>query len=229
MKINRAGLELIKNFEGFVPNAYLCPAGIWTIGYGTTTAAGAGEIRKGMTITKDQASDMLLSTLVKYEAAVTKALTQVPTENQFSAMVSLCYNIGESAFAKSTVLRKFNSGDLSASAAAFRMWNKAGGKVLPGLIRRREAELALFSTPAAKGEPPVIADFETPEPSTSKGLFNMTSEQVGAIVRTVVQLVAGLAIAKGIGDDALWMTIGGAAASVVSGVWSFFWIKKAST
>jgi lysozyme len=204
MKINRAGLELIKNFEGFVPNAYLCPAGVWTIGYGTTTAADVveGGVHKGMMVTKDEASDMLSMSLWKYEAAVTRVLRRAPNENQFSAMVSLCYNIGESAFAKSTVLRKFNDGFLAESADAFRMWNKADGKVLPGLIRRREAEIALFLAPTAKGEPPVLADYEVPEPSTPKGPSLMNNNLFGTIAAVIAVVMGGLTQILGCATDA---------------------------
>lgn len=174
MKINKAGIDLIKRFEGFVPNAYLCPAGVWTIGYGTTSAAGLVDVRKGMTITQEQADEWLVYALDKYEGSVLRHLKRTPNENQFSAMVSLCYNIGEGNFKGSTVLREFNDGNFIAAASAFRMWNKAAGKILPGLIRRREVEAQLFSKPVAKGEPPVLADYETPtEKDTS--MFDVKS------------------------------------------------------
>ena len=148
MKTNRAGIEIIKRFEGLRLDAYKCPAGVWTIGYGHTTAAGAPAVSPGMKITEQEASDILVRDLAKFEAAVSKVLTRPANENQFGAMVSLCYNIGSGAFAGSTVVRKFNAGDVQGAADAYRMWNKGGGQVLPGLIRRREAERTLFLTPA---------------------------------------------------------------------------------
>ena len=149
MKTNRAGIELIKSFEGLRLNAYLCPAGVWTIGYGHTSAAGEPAVKPSMKISAQDAADILVQDLVKYEAAVSKALTRNPNDNQFSAMVSLCYNIGPGAFASSTVVRRFNAGLLQEAADAFRMWNKGGGKVLPGLVRRRDEERALFLAPVA--------------------------------------------------------------------------------
>lgn len=167
MKTNREGIELIKRFEGLRLTAYLCPANVWTIGYGHTSAAGAPVVKKGMKITKDEAAEILVRDLVKYEVAVMKALTRNPNENQFSAMVSLCYNIGPGAFAKSSVVRKFNAGDASGAAAAFRLWNKAGGKVLAGLVRRREEEIILFSKPYVNG-PAAVTVTTSPAPAPAQ-------------------------------------------------------------
>jgi len=169
VKTNRSGLELIKRFEGLRLTAYLCPADVWTIGYGHTSAAGAPPVVKGMKITAQEASDILARDLAKYEAAVAKALTRTPNENQFSAMVSLCYNIGAGAFVGSSVAKRFNAGNEQGAADAFRLWNKAGGKVLPGLIRRREDERTLFLTPVVSQPKPVepvpVPPAPTPPPA----------------------------------------------------------------
>jgi GH24 family phage-related lysozyme (muramidase) len=154
MKTNRAGIELIKRWEGCRLTAYQDSVGVWTIGYGLTSAAGLGPVRKGMTITQQQADDYLVRALVSYEAAVTRVLARSPNENQFAAMVSLCYNIGPGAFAKSSIAKRFNVGDAAGAADAFRLWNKAGGKVLQGLVNRREDERKLFLTPAKAVEAP---------------------------------------------------------------------------
>lgn len=147
MKINQAGLDLIKSFEGFRAKAYLDAVNVWTIGYGTTAAAGVGiDPKAGMTITEAQATEYLQRAIDKFAAQIAPKLTRKPNENEWAAMISLAYNIGPGAFAKSSVLRKFNAGDSAGAADAFRMWNKAGGKVLAGLTRRREAERALFLT-----------------------------------------------------------------------------------
>jgi len=168
MKTNRAGIELIKSFEGLELAAYKCPAGIWTIGYGHTTAAGPPAVKSGMKITAEQATEILVRDLVSYEAAVMNALRRNPNENQFSAMVSLCYNIGPGAFASSTVVKKFNAGDAEGAAAAFRLWKKADGKVLKGLIQRREAEIELFRAPVNHipdvGKKPAVTVETTPAP-----------------------------------------------------------------
>lgn len=149
MKTNKAGIDLIKQFEGCRLKAYPDPATggePWTIGYGLTSAAGIIRVIKGLTITQEQADQYLVQSLAKYEEAVSKALTKPPTANQFGAMVSLCFNIGPGNFAKSSVVRKFNAGDTAGAANAFLLWNKAAGKVMAGLTRRREAEKKLFLT-----------------------------------------------------------------------------------
>lgn len=154
MSVNKATLELIKKWEGFRAEAYLCPANVWTIGYGTTAAAGVGiSPKRGMKVTEAQASAYLAKTVDKFATQV-RGMVKVPVnENQFGALVSLAYNIGPGAFVKSTLLRKLNDGDYPGAADQFRVWNKAGGKVLAGLTNRRKEERALFvsaPTPAAK-------------------------------------------------------------------------------
>lgn len=147
MKTSRTGIDLIKKWEGCKLKAYRCSAGVLTIGYGHTSAAGAPKVVEGMIITQAQADEILVRDLVKYEAAVQKALTRSPNQNQFDAMVSLAFNIGPGAFAKSSLVRKFNAGDLAGAADAFLLWRKAGGKVLPGLENRRKDERSLFLRP----------------------------------------------------------------------------------
>jgi len=149
--INSDALRLIKEFEGFSPKAYPDPATGGepiTIGYGATAAAGVGiKPKLGDTITEAQATDYLKRAVDKFASQIMPKVTRAATGNQFGAMVSLAYNIGPGAFIKSTVLRKFNAGDIHGAADAFLMWNKAGGKVMAGLTRRRKAERALFLTP----------------------------------------------------------------------------------
>lgn len=150
MKTNKAGLDLIKAFEGCRLRAYPDPATggePYTIGWGLTSAAGLIKVTPGLKITQAQADEYLVQSLGKYEAAVSKAVTQKPTDNQFGAMVSLCYNIGPANFARSSVVRYFNAGNIQAAADAFLRWNRAAGRVLPGLTRRREDERKLFLKP----------------------------------------------------------------------------------
>ena len=145
METNDAGISLIKEFEGLMLKAYKDVAGIWTIGHGHTRTAA-----KDMEITHEKAHDLLKSDLKMTEDGVTKALTKIPTPNQFAAMVALAFNIGVGAFKGSTVLREHNAGNHSAAAQAFLMWNKAtidGKKVeVAGLTRRRQAESELYMT-----------------------------------------------------------------------------------
>ena len=148
MNINQAAVDLVKEFEGFRANAYRCPAGVWTIGYGTTAMAGVGITPKdGMTISRSDAEAYLCATLNKFAEQIAPSITAPINENEFGAFVSLAYNIGPGAFKKSSALRLFNAGDKEGAAKAILMWNKAGGKVLKGLTRRREAERKLFLTP----------------------------------------------------------------------------------
>jgi lysozyme len=145
--INNAATALIKEFEGCKLSAYKCPAGVWTIGYGTTAGAGIGVTpHDGMKITQDQADHYLNITLTNFAREISPSITQPINENEFGAFVSLAYNIGAGAFKKSSALRYFNAGDKAKAADAILMWNKAGGKVLSGLVRRRTAERALFLT-----------------------------------------------------------------------------------
>jgi len=163
--INKAALDLIKEFEGFRAKAYQDSVGVWTIGYGTTAGAGVGIApRAGMTITEAQAAEYLRVTVERFGAQVKGALTRDASPNEFGAMVSLAYNVGPGAFKKSSVLRHFNAGDKTKAADAFLMWNKAGGKVLPGLTRRRKAERALFLSDAAPLSPKPVGDSLAPAP-----------------------------------------------------------------
>jgi lysozyme len=140
MKISRLGIDLITRWEGCKLDAYKDGGGVWTIGYGHTSMAGAPEVKKGLKITLQDAKDIFVRDIVRYEAAVSKALTRTPTQAQFDAMVSLCYNIGPGAFAGSTLVRKFNAGDVAGAHKAFGSWIKDNGKVVKGLQNRRADE-----------------------------------------------------------------------------------------
>lgn len=136
------GIDLICSFEGLRLNAYNDGVGVWTIGYGTTVINGV-KVKKGDTCTLEQAKSYMASDLKKFEAAVNKVTVPL-NQNQFDALVSLSYNIGTGAFANSTLLKKLNAGDYDGAAAQFDVWNKAGGKVMKGLVNRRAAERKLF-------------------------------------------------------------------------------------
>jgi len=139
MNIGQKGIDLIKHFEGCELNAYKCPAGVWTIGYGHIKG-----VSEGMSITQEQAEQMLLDELKEYENYINELVTVNLSQNQFDALVSWVYNLGPANLQSSTLLKVLNSGDYSGVPAQIERWNKAGGKVLEGLIRRREAESALF-------------------------------------------------------------------------------------
>lgn len=139
MQISKAGLDLIKQFEGLYLKAYRCPAGVPTIGYGHTAGVAMGQ-----TITQQQADDYLRRDVRQFERAVARQVSVPLTQGQLDALVSFAFNLGEGALAQSTLLRLLNAGDYAGAAAQFERWNKAGGRVLPGLVRRRAAERALF-------------------------------------------------------------------------------------
>jgi len=141
MKTSQRGINLIKSFEGFRSKAYKCPAGVWTIGYGSTS-----NVREGMVISEQQAETMLRNDLMTAENAVNNQRLDI-NQNKFDALVSFVFNCGSGNFAKSTLLKriKINPHDPSIYKW-FAVWNKGGGKVLPGLVRRRKEEAELYFT-----------------------------------------------------------------------------------
>lgn len=151
MKTGARGLALIQAFEGFRGRAYLCPAGVWTIGWGHTSAAGPPAVRPGMRVTRAQAAAILAADLAPVEFAL-RRLVQVPIwQNQFDALASFAFNVGWPALARSTLLRRVNEyAGPELIRAAFMMWDKArdpatGKKIrLAGLARRRAAEADLY-------------------------------------------------------------------------------------
>ena len=145
MKTSDMGLSLIKSFEGFSSKPYLCPAGVPTIGYGATYYPDGRRVTmQDRPVSEADATDMLRSMLASYEAGVSRFVLVPVTQGQFDALVSFAYNVGLSALKDSTLLRLVNARDYAGAAAQFARWNRAGGKVLPGLTRRREAERKLF-------------------------------------------------------------------------------------
>ena len=140
MTTNEAGRRLIMEFEGFRADAYLCPAGVWTIGYGHT-----GDVKPGQRVNEHQAEAILEYDIFRFEQAVTK-LAPKAHANEHAALVSFVFNLGIHALETSTLLRAFNQGCPLVAANEFLKWIRAGGKVLPGLVRRRAAERSLFLT-----------------------------------------------------------------------------------
>ena len=139
MKISQEGISLIKKFEGCELEAYQDAVGIWTIGYGHIKG-----VKEGMTITKPQAEEMLVHELAEYEQHVLNQVTISLDQCMFDALVSWTFNLGPTNLSSSTLLKVLNSGDYEEVPAQIKRWNKAGGKVLQGLVRRREAEALLF-------------------------------------------------------------------------------------
>lgn len=148
MNIGTSGKNLIKHYEGCKLTAYLCPAGIWTIGYGSTAG-----VKPGQRITQAQADALFDKEIQKYAAGVSKYIKVTLNQNQFDALVSFAYNLGVGALQKSDLLKYVNQKDFVRAAAEFDKWNKAkvDGKltVLQGLVNRRAEERKLFSTPVS--------------------------------------------------------------------------------
>lgn len=142
MKTGQKGIDLIKKFEGLRLEAYLCPARVWTIGWGHTKTA-----KQGQTITTKEAENLLRTDLKQFENGV-KAFVKVPlNQNQFDALVSIAFNIGITAFSRSTLVMLLNDKDYLGAANQFDRWVKANGVTLPGLVKRRTEEKELFLTP----------------------------------------------------------------------------------
>ena len=139
MNISEEGLSLIKKFEGLELEAYKCAAGVWTLGYGHTSGVQEGDVWS-----EEQANEQLKIDMHIYADYINDQVTCPLSQNQFDALVSWVFNLGPTNLRNSTLLKVLNSGDYEGVPAQIKRWNKAGGKVLEGLIRRREAEALLF-------------------------------------------------------------------------------------
>ena len=169
MKLSKAGEDLMHRFEGFRDRPYLCPAHIWTIGYGHVlyqeqirlplvrpagkTQADIPMIRKEMPLkledfrvwSKQEIDELFRADVAVFERGVLRLVPSVVgRQGSFDALVSFAYNAGLGNLQRSTIRMKANRGDWEGAAEAFMAWTKGGGKVLPGLVRRRQAEIALF-------------------------------------------------------------------------------------
>lgn len=143
MHISQKGIDLIKSSEGLRLEAYQDSVGVWTIGYGTTRG-----VKAGMKISMAQAEEYLKADVARFEPELA-ALVKVPlNQNQWDALMSFVYNLGSANLSSSTLLKLLNAGNYSGAAEQFPRWNKAGGKELAGLTKRRNAEQALFRSPA---------------------------------------------------------------------------------
>jgi lysozyme len=147
MKVNNLGIDLMHFFEGCKLEAYQCSAKVWTIGWGNTFYENGTPVKQGDKITQDRANELFEFVVNKFSVGVEKLLTKTVNENQFSALVCFAYNVGTGNLGKSTLLKKVNANPNDATIAnEFLRWNKAGGKELLGLTRRRTAESKLYFT-----------------------------------------------------------------------------------
>ncbi|MFW0718724.1 lysozyme [Pedobacter sp. N23S346] len=147
MNLDSKGIAFLHNEEGLRLNAYRDQIGKWTIAFGNTYMLDGSPVKEGDKLSLAEANKLFAVKIKDYEAAVSKGVKLPLTQNQFNALVSLCYNIGTGAFLNSTLLKKINS---KASAeeiqAQFNLWKKGGGKVLPVLVNRRKREFKLFQS-----------------------------------------------------------------------------------
>lgn len=209
-QISQAGLDLICQWEGLYLKAYQGAAdrpGLLTIGYGHTDAAGPPKVTAGMTITKQQAQDILRSDLAKVEAAVER-LVKVPlNDNQHAVIVSFAFNVGAGALSGSTLLRKLNAGDYDAVPTELMKWVNANGKRVQGLVNRRSAEAGLWAKGAFVSSQYVEPSIEkknaafTPEAmwggaGAASGIVSAVSGATGPIAYALAAvIVIGFAIA----------------------------------
>ncbi len=208
LRTSRAGLELIKSFEGFRDTAARLPDGRWTIGYGHVRTA-----RDGLSITEKDASDLLVQDLAPIEAAIHSLVFTPLNQNQFDALASLVFNISPGRFRDSDVLRNLNAGDFLAAAAGFDVWRKARihgrAMVVDALVRRRAVEKALFlehpdgravaPTPLVTPEPD-LSLASSPEPSqsgSSSGGSSDASIDIADAVRRLAERTSEIAAASG--------------------------------
>ena len=139
MKTSEEGLELIKSFEGCETTAYQDSVGVWTIGYGHTKG-----VEEGQTCSIEDAETMLSDEMDEYEGYINNMVKVELEQHEFDALVAWVYNLGPTNLGESTMLKVLNDGQFDRVPDEMRRWNRAGGQVLQGLVRRREAEALLF-------------------------------------------------------------------------------------
>lgn len=223
-RINQAGLDLIKSFEGLRLKAYDDGVGVWTIGYGHT----GPEVAPGLEISEDQAEDLLRGDLATAEHGVEGAIGSGVNDNQFAACVSLAFNVGVGNFKGSTLAKRIRENHIADAANEFLKWNRAGGHVMPGLTRRREAERKLFLTPvnamlSSSIDPPIeeCAPEASSTPTTQVVVAPTTATDTAQIAAIQAVQAAGEAPiqATTAGPKSLWTTIIGGISALPAAIW----------
>ena len=195
MRMTPEGLDLIKRFEGFRASAYRDAVGVLTIGYGHTSMAGAPIVRVSDVITEAEGAGILARDVEAVAAGVAKVLRREISPAQFSALLSFAYNVGLGNFGKSSVLKAVNAGDFEAVPRRLQLWVKAGGRVLPGLVKRRAAEAILFASGGdGTAQGPVAAITGKPAYESTTNLAAMVSALAGIAVTiaTALRDVSGI-------------------------------------
>jgi lysozyme len=187
-KVNAETVRLIKQWEGFRAEAYLCTGNKWTIGYGHTATA-RGYRDRGERITLERAEILLIQDLAWAEAAITRLVRVRLTDNQFGALVAWVFNIGETEARTSTLIRKLNAGDYDAVPAELVKWNRSSGRVTAGLVNRRAAEVGLWARGSHVAGREVVADSAEP---TSLLAAVQTNTGIGASFPTFAAMASSV-------------------------------------
>jgi lysozyme len=206
MKMTKEGLALIKRYEGLRVAAYQDAAGVWTIGYGHTSMAGAPDVRRGMTISDTEAEAIFARDVAEFASAVAQVVKVELSPVQFSALVSFAYNVGIGGLKKSSVLAAINAGDFDAVPRRLNLWIKAGGRVLPGLVKRRAAEAVLFMSENHDVSKQTVTPMSGKAVHESRTIWSAAAVMLLSVVQTWLSLslklatiALGLAIALGLG------------------------------
>ena len=213
MKMTDEGLALIRRFEGFRSEAYRDAVGVWTIGYGHTSMAGAPVVIPELRITTAEAAAILARDVKTVADGVAARLEVQLSGPQFSALVSFAFNVGLGNFRKSGVLKAVNAGDLDAVPRRLNLWVKAGGRTLPGLVRRRAAEGAMFAAGVADNATPGQSSGAPVEPQQGKHPARSRTVHA-ALLAAAAALAQGLAVPR-FWDAILGLVVLGAAAFIV--------------
>jgi lysozyme len=197
MKMTDDGLALIKRWEGFRADAYRDAVGIWTIGYGHTSMAGEPQVNAGLHITPEEGEAILRRDVEQFARGVRDAVTVEISDTQFSALVSFAYNVGLGNFRGSSVLAAVNRKDFAAVPRRLQLWSKAGGRVLPGLVKRRADEAALFTSGGDAVVPAPVEKAEAKPVRQSRTLWSAALVMLMAIVQAWISAslkLAGIAL-----------------------------------
>ena len=208
MKMTQDGIELIKQYEGYRAKAYRDAVGVWTIGYGHTSMAGKPEVTPTLSITREAATEILRQDIETFARGVSAAVKGPLSDAQFSALVSFAYNVGPGNFKSSGVLAAVNRRDFDMVPRRLALWNKAGGQVLPGLVKRRAAEAALFMAESKAENPGLPVDVPKGKPvAQSKTVWSALAAMLLAILQfwtfatfklSLLLILAGVLIAMAI-------------------------------
>lgn len=182
MRLSRKGQKFVQSFEGYFPKAYLDPIGVLTIGWGHTNhhepKFSAGEVWS-----REKCEEVFRKDMRLFEDEVKRQVKVPLTQGQFDALVSFTYNCGGGNLSKSSLLRKLNAGDYEGAAQQFQYWNKAGGRVLPGLTRRRAAEALMFRDTTLSVSPQedeeMVQEVDNPKPSLLKSKIVQGATTIG--------------------------------------------------